>query len=194
MVVGMPNPRARGVVLAAAATALACLLSGCSADADPSPTADPTATEAAPIFASDEEALAAAVAAYEAYAAASNAVATDGGSNPERIAPFVTDAFYLSADEEFAALREVEGRLEGTITYDTTSVIERSQTGQLARLSIYLCRDVSQVRAISADGTDVTPADRPERVPSVADFISSQGDPSVLLVNGIEQWSGDDFC
>lgn len=198
MVVGMPFPRARGVALAAtAAAALACAISfsGCGASPEPTATPTPAATDAAaPIFASDEEALAAAVAAYEAYAEASDAIAADGGAEPERIDPFVTDQFAVSARQEFKALEEVKGHFEGRISYDSVSLAERTQEDGAAQVSVYLCRDVSGVRALTSDGKDITPSDRAERVPTQAAFISSESDPSVLLVDEISQWPGDDFC
>ncbi len=77
--------RRLGAALAAAG-ALALVLTGCVGGA--TPTSSPTPTEAAPIFASDEEALAAAVSAYELYLMASAEDHKDGGrASPERIEP-----------------------------------------------------------------------------------------------------------
>ena len=78
----MPFPplirTARGRVAASAAAGVlvALLLGGCTGT--PAPTASPTpsASAAEPVFASDEEALAAAVEAYEKYRAASALIAT----------------------------------------------------------------------------------------------------------------------
>ncbi len=82
-------PRRLGAALAAVG-ALALVLTGCVGS--PAPTQSPTPTEAAPIFASDEEALAAAVEAYEALSQQRRTKITDdGGAEPERIDPFVTD-------------------------------------------------------------------------------------------------------
>ena len=60
----------------------ALLLSGCLPQ-QPTATPPPEAT-AAPIFASDEEALAAATAAYAAYLAMSDQILKDGGKDPDR--------------------------------------------------------------------------------------------------------------
>ena len=76
-------PRRLGAALAAAG-ALALVLTGCVGS--PAPTPSPTPTEAAPIFASDEEALAAAVKAYELYTrSVASQVTDDGGVEPERV-------------------------------------------------------------------------------------------------------------
>ncbi len=63
-------------------------LTGC-VDGDRLPTLPPTPTST-PIFASEEEALAAAEEAYAAYLEMSNLISSEGGVEPERIAPFVT--------------------------------------------------------------------------------------------------------
>jgi hypothetical protein len=66
-------------IVAGAAVALA--LAGC---VQPPSRVIPTSTpSAAPVFASDAAALAAAKKAYVAYLAVSDAVANDGGKNPE---------------------------------------------------------------------------------------------------------------
>ena len=184
-------PRRIGAALAAIG-ALALVLMGCVGS--PTPTQSPTPTEAVPIFASDEEALAAALKAYELYAAASQEITDDGGAEPERIDPFVTEAFAETLYEEFAVFRESGTRYEGTITSDRESLVEWDQTGDLATASMYLCRDVSGVRVFDVDGVDVTPANRDERVPTHLFLVSAFNNPTTLLVDGIEKWSGDDFC
>ncbi len=64
-----------------AAVVIACaLISGClPTPTNVIPTAVPTGT---PVFASEEEALAAAIEAYEAYLAVSDAILPDGGRGP----------------------------------------------------------------------------------------------------------------
>ncbi|MFB9641344.1 hypothetical protein [Agromyces lapidis] len=188
----MSIPSTRVVALAAAG-ALALVLSACTPEAEPAP--EPTATAStAPIFASDEEALAAAVEAYEAYAAASDAIAADGGAGPERIDAFVTSAFAEILYEEFRALRTAGGHLEGSGTFDTVSLAQHEQVDGAVHVTLYFCQDVTNVRAISADGKDVTPASRPDRVPSQGNFVTNGLDPDALVVDGITQWSGSDFC
>ena len=52
----------------------------------------------------------------------------------------------------------------------------------------------NNVRIMNASGEDVTPEGRRNRLPTQAFLISSESDPSVLVVDGVELWSGDDFC
>ncbi|MFF2387971.1 hypothetical protein [Agromyces sp. NPDC058104] len=189
----MSIPSLRIAALAAAG-ALALALSACTPEAEPSPEPTPTAS-AAPIFASDDEALAAAVEAYEAYASMSGSIASDGGDDAERIDPYVTAEFAGNVGSEFDALRSAGGHTQGQTTFDTASLVERTEIDDIASVSIYLCRDVSGVRVIDADGIDVTPKDRLERIPSKAELVSKSTDePSILVVDGISQWSGSDFC
>ena len=74
----MPDARPRRLTprvaaLLGSAGVLALALSGCAGAPTPTPT-PPSSASAAPIFASDEEALAAAEAAYERYRATSVAI------------------------------------------------------------------------------------------------------------------------
>lgn len=179
-----------GVAIALAATLL---LGGCTDSPAPSPSPAPSQS-AAPIFASDEEALAAAVQAYEKYRAASAEISMDGGKDADRITPFVTSAFGETEIEEYRALEEAGLRMIGTTSVDTISFASRSEANGGAAVSFYFCRDVSDARAVNADGEDVTPPDRDERVPLQAFLVSSDEAPALLVVDGVDQWAGDDFC
>ncbi|HEX6365881.1 MAG TPA: hypothetical protein VF000_07010, partial [Agromyces sp.] len=86
--------RAGAGVVAAASVAL--LLGGCVGvpGATPTPTAAPSPSPSPePIFASDEEALAAAVEAYERYLRVSQMIGEEGGANPRRILSVVTPEY-----------------------------------------------------------------------------------------------------
>jgi hypothetical protein len=176
----------------AAAGVLALVLSGCVGT--PAPTSTPSASSPAPIFASDEEALAAAVEAYELYSSASAEVTADGGAEAERVDPTVTQAYAVKLHDEFDALEDVGLTMVGTTKIEDAKLAESGYDEQGASVSIYFCRDVSGVRVIGEDGADVTPSDREDRTPTQAFFVSSSDDPAILLVDGVEQWSGEDFC
>lgn len=177
----------------AAAGALVSLLSGC-VGGGPSPSPSPSADAAEPIFASDEEALAAAVEAYEAYQDVSATILAESGEAPERIDLYVTPAHAAQLREEFEAFRVAGARADGAGTFDTTSLVSSTSTDDLAAVSIYLCRDVTDVRVYGPDGSDVTPSGRQDRVPSQAFLVSDPATPSKLIIDRIEKWSGDDFC
>lgn len=183
--------RLAGAVATAGVLALA--LSGCVGAPAPSPTPS-TPSSPEPIFASDEEALAAAVEAYEIYSSASAEVTADGGAESERVDPTVTHEYADQLHGEFDALKDIGLTMVGETKIERAMLAESASDEQGARVSIYFCRDVSGVRVLGPDGVDVTPADRDDRTPTQAFLVSSSNDPSILLVDGVELWSGDDFC
>ncbi|GAA1759186.1 hypothetical protein [Agromyces humatus] len=183
------TPRRLGAALAAAG-ALALMLTGCVGAPTPTPT--PTPTEAAPIFASDEEALAAAEAAYSTFEDVSRAVAADGGQNDHRIESLVTSDYLPELKGDFMQYREAGIHIEGAVALDTFSLSENAQVGDAATVSIYVCRDVSGIRVLDASGADVTPPDRKDRSPLVAFLVGTSAEE--LLVDKVELWPGDDFC
>ena len=189
----MRRSRPRVGAALAAAGALALLLSGCTGDA-PAPSPSPSADAAEPIFASDEEALAAAVKAYELYREASAEISARGGEDAESIRPFVTPNHAETMLNEFAALQEAGLRLVGTTSMGTSSLAEVSQTEGVAEVSIYLCRDVGEARVFDAESVDVTPVDRDDRTPLQAFLMSAEKGSPVLVVDEVIVWSGADFC
>ncbi|WP_134450415.1 hypothetical protein [Cryobacterium luteum] len=187
-----------GILLLIVAT-----LSGCSANPTPSDTASPIAdataapTETAPVFSSNEEALAAAKAAYANYAALSDDVM--------RSAPAPKDFTKVSASVSEAYLPQVVQALDsfstaghigkGASSFDSIALIRYSDSPYgLAEVEVYMCSDVSGLRLLDASGADVTPAQRIDRVPLQVRFVSSVGSPSTLLVDKEDVWSGRDFC
>ena len=111
-------PRRLGAALAAVG-ALALVLTGCVGS--PAPTPSPTPTEAAPIFASDEEALAAAIEAYERYRAASQrSRTTEAGSSPNGLRRSSSlEAMRTALHDEFAHSLMTGLRLTGPSSIDT---------------------------------------------------------------------------
>lgn len=195
----MPTPRRRRsaprriVVISGSTGVLALALSGCIGAPDPTPTPSPP-TSAAPIFASDEEALAAAEAAYERYLKVVDDLTHNGGEDPDKLRDVATVAYSSELLASLERLRERGDRTEGTTKYDGMRLAERNESGGAAEVSVYLCLDVSDVRVIDAAGIDITPPDRVARTPIQAHFESSASNPALLLPSGSESWPGDDFC
>lgn len=188
-------PRPARVAIAVSAAALALGLSACAPSSpEPSPTPPSTTDAAAPIFESDEEALQAAVEAYERYVEVSSAIGADGGENPERIEEVIDEAILEDALADFEEIRTRQVRTEGASTYDSVSFVQRSESDSRATVELRLCRDVNTLRIIDANGADVTPTDRAERVPTQVIAVSSPGSPDQLVIGDLETWPGDDFC
>ncbi|MET1002316.1 MAG: hypothetical protein ABWZ15_10945, partial [Acidimicrobiia bacterium] len=96
--------------------------SGCAPEPAAPHTPAPTST---PLFASDEEALAAAEEAYAAYQEVSDRILADGGSSPERLLDVATEKQYEYEKPGFDEARSRNFHSTGASTFDTMSIRER---------------------------------------------------------------------
>lgn len=191
----MPRPR---VALASIACALLLGVTACSpTDADgPDGSAAPPSAAATdePIFASDEEALAAAVEAYEAYVAASARVASSGGEESESITPLIGPEFDAVVQEEFAALRESELRLIGETVHYNERLQSLDLEGESVTIQLLICRDISGTRLIRTDGEDVTPEGRDLIQASRVDLSTDAPGSANLIVVDAERLEDEEGC
>jgi predicted small lipoprotein YifL len=164
-------------------------LSGCGGS-DPLPTLPPTPSTA-PVFASEEEALAAAEAAYAAYLEMSNLISSEGGVDPERIAPFVTPEQLPDELDGLAFFVENGIRSVGAAQVTEVFLQQYNESGGAAEVTFYVCLDVTDVVILNAKGADVTPADR---APIVALEVSYVGTAEAFLLADSDQWSDSQFC
>jgi len=152
-------------------TVLLLLLAGCIPKQErPEPT--PT-----PVFASEEEALAAAEEAYAAYLAISDLIASEGGADPERLAPYVTEDWLSHEINSFDQFRESGNHLQGfsdLISVDLQQYSDR-------KVLVLTCVSYLQAPIYDADGQNVTPIDRPDRASLTTSFDVREG---ALLVSG----------
>jgi hypothetical protein len=176
--------------LAGAAIAVMMLVSGCvQGGTDVVP---PPAANADPVFASDEEALAAATEAYKAYLAMSDLIAQEGGKDPERIAPYVTEELLeqeLLWNGAFATSRT---HLAGNQNVRSTELQQISAESGQTFVAIYACVDVAAVKVLDESGIDVT-------TPALGDVLAQEVtfaalNKSRLILTGVEPWSGESFC
>lgn len=175
-----------GVVLGAGLL----VLTGCVQDAV-IPTLPPTPTSP-PIFASEEEALAAAEDAYAAYGEVSDLIAAEGGSDPERIAPFVTEDQLQNEMDAAAYYGDQQLHAEGRAATTKVELQQVSELNGFVEIAIYVCIDVSSVRILDASGNDVTPVDRE---PIAALEVVLVGDASdSLLIASSDVWPDSSFC
>ena len=173
-----------------AALALVLLLAGCVPTApETSPTPVPTAT---PVFASEEEALAAAEEAYAAYQAATDSVTAAGGTDGSPLRNLVTPEQYERETAGLAAFAATGWRTVGTSSFDSMIIQSYDDSG-FAHISVYVCSDVGAVRLIDDAGTDVTPPSRPNRLPLVVEFEAADR-RSNLLISSSDIWDGGDYC
>ena len=166
---------------------IALALAGCSAQ-QPVPQQNSVSVEEKPLFASDEEALAAAQAAYANYLEVSDQIARDGGANPERLNGLVTSVQYSSELENYRSYSQAGLHASGTSTFDSFHI----SNPDLENFSAYVCVDVSSSRVIDFSGKDVTGVGRADRWPLVVSF-SFDGNGNALI-SGNETWTGTNFC
>lgn len=160
------------------------VLAGCVGPPVVTPVPTPTAT---PVFASDEEALAAAEEAYAAYLAVSDELSADGWAEPSRLAPFLTDEELNRTERVYDDLHASGRSTVGTSVFDST-MLQRYDDGEVA---VYLCLDVSGVRVVDSSGLDVTSVDRVDRVALEVVFKVVR---RKLLLDSSDIWDGGALC
>lgn len=166
---------------------LALSLAGCAV-VQQEPPAATVAVEEQPLFASEEEALAAAQAAYTQYLALSDQIARDGGVNPERLEGLVTNNQLKLDLDAFQAMASAGNRSSGFSSFDSFHV----SSVDIGNFATYLCVDVSNSQLIDANGADVTPPSRASRWPLMVSFTFDSSKKA--LISGSETWTGKNFC
>jgi hypothetical protein len=184
-------PRTRRTVVAAVAFGLFAALAGCDAGSTAPSSPPPTPSPPAPIFASDEEALAAAEAAYAAYLSVSNQIFRDGGRDRGRIREVSTSDYADVLEAEFRSFEDRGLRMTGSTKYEIVELVGADlATGAT---QTYACLAVGDSKILDADGNDVTVKDRPAVVAVLLTF--ERGDVwGELVLGGSEAWSGESFC
>ena len=170
-------------------------LAGCAPAPAPQASETNGPTEA-PVFASDEEALAAATEAYAAYLAMSDQILAEGGADPERIRAFTTERLADIEMEGFANVRSSGFRSVGESQFSELALQDQGKPGKAGRgmLSAYVCSDVSGVDVVDANGESVVKDVRPDFTPFVISFDLISKDPIKLLVAGADVWDGPGVC
>lgn len=169
------------------------LLAGC-VPAEPviTPAPEPSTT---PIFASDEEALAAATDAYAKYLEVSDAITSDGGLGVDRVSTLVTAEQFVNEVAAFKDFSEVGLHTSGDSAADVVGLQSYwTAADETSKIVIYVCVHVSEVRILDSSNEDVTPTSRPNTYPLEVEFEVTPGTPSVLKISRSEKWSGNDFC
>jgi hypothetical protein len=189
--IGGRGPQRRSPALAIAvllALAIGGTLSGCVPDAAPHPTAAPTTSAPNPVFASDDEALAAATDAYKAYLAMSDLIASEGGQRPERMADVAVDSALSDAVEGLTQFTTMNLHSSGATAFDHLSLQKRSSDD----VDVYLCEDVSGIDVLDGQGVSVVSPNRKPRTPFQVTLTRTSN--ASLLVKNRVAWAGQYFC
>lgn len=177
----------KGRALPAVVTALTvALLTGCATTTIGEP--EPAPTTATPVFASDEEALAAAQKVYDAYLKAMNDIARSDSRNLAAIEDLVTTEQLEREEGERSNLADQGKRLDGAMAFDSFKLQKVDPSGAT---DVYVCLDLSAARVINQEGEDVTRSDRITKRPLLVHFVWID---DTLRLSGSESWSSGDFC
>ena len=153
------------------------------------PGPDPSVT---PVFASDEDALAAAEELYGRYLEVANALGQSGWRDTTRLTDVTTGRALedeLKNAEDFVLKGYVQ---TGESTFDTVSIQQIEDQGRShVSITVYLCLDVSQVDVVDKSGESVVSSSRPDR--QALEVEMNDGDEK-LKVTRSEAWSGANFC
>jgi len=181
------RPAAVALVLAAALSA-----SGCTPDASGKPPAStPSATA---LFASDEEALAAAEEAYRAYLAAVDEVLQGGGLETASLDAVARGSALAQARADASEFASLGYRTVGATNLSTISLqrFDAEHRNPEAVVDVYVCEDVSQVNLLDANGVSLVSIDRPPLTPFQATFGRADGE--TLVLTSRSAWDGERPC
>ena len=160
--------------------------SACVPSSEPDPEPTPTAT---PLFASDEEALAAAEEAYGKFLSVSDEVFAEGGAQPERLQEVATGRQLEMDLDGYREVAEQKLRSVGTTTFGDAELQSRSEADGEVEVIVYLCEDVSGVDVLDSNGASIVLDSRPNETRYEVLFESDPESPSRLLVESREVWA-----
>ena len=141
-------------LVAAAALALAALLtSGCTAEPEPAPSPSP-------LFATEEEAYAAAEETYRAYVDALNQVDLSDPETFEDVYAWTTGAINADDRESFSRMHADEWTVRGDSTIKRVDNLVVSES--LDSVQLGACLDVSDVTLTDSSGESKVGSDRPD--------------------------------
>jgi hypothetical protein len=148
-----------------------------------------------PLFASDEEALAAAEEAYGAYLAVLDEIYADGGAHPERLSEVASADVVDRESQSFSELENSGNIGSGARTFDSVSLQSsdlNAETGWFA--TVYLCQDYSQTDLLDTNGESIISDGRQTRYPLEVAFELRDRQSQKLVVSSVEDWTGTNFC
>jgi len=159
----------------------------------PKPTPAPSAT---PMFATDEEALAAAEEAYAAYLRAVDAMLQSGGIDVSNLAGVATSDALEQASADADEFRKLGYRTTG-FTLLRSIMLQQQGSGASDDnenvVVAYICEDASGIDLLDSHGLSVVAGDRENLTPFEVSF-GRPDDAARLLVASRTLWSGAGPC
>lgn len=177
----------RPASIAALLLAASLLLSGCGSGGT-EPTASPQSS-GEPVFASEEEALAAAEDVYRAYTSMTDQILQEGGLQPERIEPFVSEDLLESEVAYFRDDVAARGAKQtGSVTITSITLQQYSDEDGLADIVFYACLDLSNVSHAPPPKTST-----PEKMALEVSLQATKSAPLPVVTN-VEPWLSAQSC
>ena len=133
-------------------------------------------------FASEEEALAAAVAVYDHFTRTSDLIAQEGGRDADRLSMTASGPLLEQSVEGFGRWLDQGWRQIGSRSFHDATLQQLSKDGVV----IYLCEDISQVDVVDANGTSVVDANRSDSNYLQVGFETA--DDGLLRVSSRDRW------
>lgn len=166
-------------------------LVGCS-DTTRLPDPTPEAT-ADPLFASDEEALAAAVEVYERYLVAADEALNDPSMSLDALEQIANEELVSNITSIRANLAEQGLSLTGfrTLTNSEYQSVALEEEG--TAVTFYVCESVEATDLLNPDGTSAVGADR-NPLSEWQPTVTFSGDGSEAIVTERELWQGGGIC
>jgi hypothetical protein len=184
---------ARRMMAVACTGVLLLSVTGCASAPKPAPTS--SSPTAAPVFASDEEALAAATEAYANYLSTYDTSWADGdGSMDDFLELSIGDA-HETDQQSFDEWQAKEWHPTGTTNFDsmTLQTLARTETGSW-QIQTYVCLDATGGDVVDVNGVSVARPDRPMRLPLEVWFVTTSPTTTELKISESKVWSGKNFC
>ncbi len=168
---------------------LALALVGCTESTRLPPPEPPAANE--PLFASDEEALAAATAAYEEYLAVVDAALADPSATADSLGAVAAGDALREVQNSVSTFADRGWRFDGTRLLTDVELQQAVHNEERVLVVMYVCESVSGVDVLDEQGVSVVEATRPDLTAfEVALEISSARAHVVERV----LWSDQRFC
>lgn len=169
----MTRPHPSPVRIAAAVLALLGL-TACSPAPQPTPSPTPT-----PLFASEDEAFAAAEATYREYNDALNQVDFATPKTFDAVFALLSGDAEKSTRKSFSEFHAERLQSVGAIMFDSFTLV--SADPQHGEVRANVCVDVSGVDVLDESGTSITSADRPARQPMRVMFVPRPGERTLTI-------------
>lgn len=130
---------------------------------------------------------------YANYVEISETITSEGGTDPERIAPFVTEQWLEHELDAFEVFAESGKHQVGRSRLYDAQLQQYVDNGDgHASVSMYTCIDFSNVLFVDARGVDVTPNSRADVITMVVEFEAESA--AELRISTSEPWTGSSSC